>query len=81
MATVSMNRAQIYYEVHSDGPAVAVGRVRGGNAASWWQQIQTFPRFYKTIALDYRIFWPIELRSREIRPQSFQYRLARHSRR
>lgn len=34
MPTVSTNGANIYYEVHGEGPMVAFAHGRGGNAAS-----------------------------------------------
>ena len=39
MATVKANGAEIYYEMHGDGPAITFAHGRGGNAASWWQQV------------------------------------------
>jgi len=56
MATVSTNNAEIYYEVHGVGPTVTFAHGRGGNAASWWQQIPTFSKRYRTIIFDHRIF-------------------------
>ena len=56
MATVSTNGAKIYYESHGVGQTVAFAHGRGGNAASWWQQIPTFSRRYRTIVFDHRAF-------------------------
>lgn len=56
MPTVNTNGAEIYYEVHGDGPAVAFAHGRGGNAASWWQQVPRFSTDYKVIVFDHRIF-------------------------
>ena len=56
MATVETNGAKIYYEVHGDGPAITFAHGRGGNAASWWQQVPLFAESYKTIVFDHRIF-------------------------
>jgi len=56
MPTVETDGATIYYEVHGDGPAVAFAHGRGGNAASWWQQVPRFSRKYKCIPFDHRCF-------------------------
>ena len=56
MATVETNGAKIYYEVHGDGHAITFAHGRGGNAASWWQQVPRFAESYKTIVFDHRIF-------------------------
>ena len=44
MATVESNGATIYYEVHGQGEAVVLAHGRGGNGASWWQQVPHFSR-------------------------------------
>jgi len=56
MPTVETNGASIYYEVHGEGPAITFAHGRGGNAASWWQQVPKFAQHYKVIVFDHRIF-------------------------
>lgn len=56
MAYADSGEAKIYYEVHGDGPAVVFAHGRGGNAASWWQQVPEFSRSYKVIVFDHRCF-------------------------
>ena len=56
MATVSSQGADLYYEVHGDGPAVVFAHGRGGNAASWWQQVPTFSQRYRVVVFDHRCF-------------------------
>ncbi len=56
MAFATSGTAKIYYEVHGDGPAVVFAHGRGGNAASWWQQVPEFSRNYKVIVFDHRCF-------------------------
>ena len=56
MPTVETNGASIYYEVHGDGPTVVFAHGRGGNAASWWQQVPYFAEYYKVIVFDHRTF-------------------------
>ena len=48
--------AAIYYETHGDGPALAFAHGRGGNAASWWQQVPVFAQRYKVVVFDHRCF-------------------------
>jgi 3-oxoadipate enol-lactonase len=56
MPTVETNGASIYYEVYGEGPAITFAHGRGGNAASWWQQVPKFAQYYKVIVFDHRIF-------------------------
>ena len=56
MAYATSGSAKIYYEVHGRGPAVVFAHGRGGNAASWWQQVPKFSKDYKVIVFDHRCF-------------------------
>lgn len=60
MATVESEGASLYYEVHGPGdgerPAVVFAHGRGGNCASWWQQVPHFAARYKVIVFDHRGF-------------------------
>jgi pimeloyl-ACP methyl ester carboxylesterase len=56
MPYVTSGEASIYYEVHGDGPCLVFAHGRGGNAASWWQQVPEFARTYKVIVFDHRCF-------------------------
>ncbi len=56
MPTVNTSGAEIYYEVHGEGPAVVFAHGRGGNAASWWQQVPRFARQYRVVVFDHRAF-------------------------
>ena len=56
MATVGTEGATLYYEVHGDGPAVVFAHGRGGNAASWWQQVPAFAETYRVVVFDHRGF-------------------------
>ena len=56
MATVESNGATIYYEVHGQGEAVVFAHGRGGNGASWWQQVPHFSQTYRVIVFDHRAF-------------------------
>lgn len=56
MAFAQSGSARIYYEAHGEGPAVLFAHGRGGNAASWWQQVPYFSRQYRVIVFDHRTF-------------------------
>ena len=56
MATVSTEGASLYYESHGEGPAVVFAHGRGGNTASWWQQVPHFARRFRVIVFDHRGF-------------------------
>lgn len=56
MTTVDNEGARLYYEVHGEGPPVVFAHGRGGNCASWWQQVPFFARHYKVIVFDHRGF-------------------------
>ncbi|WP_340117928.1 alpha/beta fold hydrolase [Pelagibius sp. 7325] len=60
MAAVENEGATLYYEVHGEGDgdaaAVVFAHGRGGNCASWWQQVPVFSRRYKVIVFDHRGF-------------------------
>ena len=57
MPTVRHLTADIYYEVHGVvGPTLVFAYGRGGNAASWWQQVPHFADRYRIIVFDHRAF-------------------------
>ena len=56
MPYASSGNAEIYYEVHGDGPALVFAHGRGGNAASWWQQVPAFIQSYQVVLFDHRCF-------------------------
>ncbi len=56
MATVETEGASLYYETHGEGPAVVFAHGRGGNCASWWQQVPHFAKHFKVIVFDHRGF-------------------------
>lgn len=49
---VSQDGAQIYYELHGAGPALAFVHGTGGHHAAWWQQVVAFRDRYSVITLD-----------------------------
>ena len=56
MAIVGSEGASLYYETHGEGPAVVFAHGRGGNCASWWQQVPFFSQHYKVVVFDHRGF-------------------------
>ncbi len=56
MPTIENEGASLYYESHGEGPAVVFAHGRGGNCASWWQQVPLFAKHFKVIVFDHRGF-------------------------
>jgi pimeloyl-ACP methyl ester carboxylesterase len=56
VAIVGSEGASLYYETHGEGPAVVFAHGRGGNCASWWQQVPLFAQRYKVVVFDHRGF-------------------------
>jgi len=48
--------AEIYFEVHGDGPDLMFLHGAGGNGASWWEQVSHFSQNYRCIVADNRYF-------------------------
>ncbi len=48
--------ASLYYEVQGEGPAIVLAHGRGGNSASWWQQVPVFAAQHRVIIFDHRTF-------------------------
>lgn len=59
MPFAKSHHSEIYYEAHGaeDRPAVALAHGRGGNAASWFQQVPAFlAAGYRVVTFDHRCF-------------------------
>ncbi|MCA8927436.1 MAG: alpha/beta fold hydrolase [Alphaproteobacteria bacterium] len=57
MPFASSHHCEIFYESLGEGPAVVLAHGRGGNAASWFQQVPAFVTAgYRVIAFDHRCF-------------------------
>jgi pimeloyl-ACP methyl ester carboxylesterase len=58
MPMVHTREAKLYYDVcgPEDAPVVVFAHGRGGNAASWWQQMAHFSNDYRCLAFDHRAF-------------------------
>lgn len=71
MPTVSNADAQIYYEVHGDGPAILFAHGAGGNRMSWWQQVPHFAARFRVITLDQRCFGRSQCPAASFHPKYF----------
>ena len=57
MPFVKSRGAEIYYEVHGEGPVLVFAHGMGGNHLSWWQQVPEFVgRGYRVVTFDHRGF-------------------------
>jgi pimeloyl-ACP methyl ester carboxylesterase len=58
MPMVQSHDAKIHYDIcgPENAPAVVFAHGRGGNGASWWQQVPHFSDRYRCIAFDHRAF-------------------------
>lgn len=57
MPTVPSHHCEIYYETQGEGPAVVLAHGRGGNAASWFQQVPLLvAQGYRVVVFDHRCF-------------------------
>ena len=54
MPTITREKATIHYEVHGEGPPLALVHGVGGNTLVWWQQVPHFARSHRVITLDQR---------------------------
>jgi 3-oxoadipate enol-lactonase len=50
--------AELYYEVHGDGPPLVLAHGAGGNHMSWWQQVPHFRARYRCVTFAHRGFAP-----------------------
>lgn len=57
MPHLTSQAAEIYYEVHGEGPVLVFAHGMGGNHLSWWQQLPEFVRLgYRVVTFDHRGF-------------------------
>lgn len=57
MPHVTRSGAEIYFEVHGEGPVLVFAHGMGGNHLSWWQQVPDFVRRgYQGVTFDHRGF-------------------------
>ena len=56
MPYFTVGKSQLYYEEYGEGPTVVLAHGVGGNHASWFNQIPTLSKKYRTITIDQRAF-------------------------
>ena len=56
MPFAAAHKAEIYYELLGEGSALVFAHGRGGNGASWWQQVPAFARDHQVVLFDHRCF-------------------------
>lgn len=56
MPRFEVTDAELYYEVHGQGPTVVFAHGIGGNHASWFYQVETFAHSYQVVTIDHRGF-------------------------
>ena len=71
MAFTTTQAAQIYYEIHGDGPAVVLAHGAEGNSLSWFQQVPAFAKSYRTILYDHRGFGRSTCAPDDLQPARF----------
>jgi pimeloyl-ACP methyl ester carboxylesterase len=56
MPFVTVDRGELYYETHGEGPALVFAHGLGGGHLSWWQQVPHFRDRYTCVTFDHRGF-------------------------
>jgi len=56
MPFAHLNGADIYYELHGEGPPVLLSHGVGSNHLHWWQQVPVLSKKFKVITFDHRGF-------------------------
>jgi pimeloyl-ACP methyl ester carboxylesterase len=56
MPYFTSGQSRLYYEDAGEGPAVVLAHGVGGNHASWFNQVPTLSKRFRTIAIDHRAF-------------------------
>ena len=56
MPRLRVGDADLYYEVHGEGPPIVLAHGVGGNHASWYHQLEAFACTYRVITIDQRGF-------------------------
>ena len=56
MPYVTSGQSRLFYEDVGEGPAVVLAHGVGGNHASWFNQVPTLSKRFRTIAIDHRAF-------------------------
>lgn len=73
MPVLSVPGADLHWQSHGDPalPAVVLAHGRGGNAASWWQQVPVLARTHRVVTFDHRGFARSPVRDGPADPRAF----------
>lgn len=56
MPVASINGAEIYYEIHGEGPVLVLAHGGGSNHLTWWKQVYDLKNDYRVVTFDHRGF-------------------------
>ncbi len=56
LTSAKLDKFDLYFEVHGDGPPLVFAHGAGGTHMSWWQQVPVLSQKYKCITIDHRTF-------------------------
>jgi 3-oxoadipate enol-lactonase len=71
MPIVRHEKADLYYDVTGDGPAVVLAHGAEGNALSWYRQVPVFARQHRTVVFDHRGFGRSTCAPDDLQPGKF----------
>ena len=71
MPIVHSDKADLYYDVAGEGPAVILAHGAEGNALSWYQQVPVFARRHRTVVFDHRGFGRSACAPDDLQPDKF----------
>ncbi|MSO66119.1 MAG: alpha/beta hydrolase [Alphaproteobacteria bacterium] len=71
MPTVAVDKAQIYYELHGDGPTVVMAHGGSGNTLAWYQQLPDFTKQYRVLLFDHRGWHRSPCKPSDVHPKYF----------
>jgi 3-oxoadipate enol-lactonase len=71
MPYLSLDRCDLYYEVHGSGPALVFAHGLGGNHLTWWQQVPHFRDRYTCVTFAARGFGRSRVQEGGPEPEAF----------
>jgi pimeloyl-ACP methyl ester carboxylesterase len=71
MPRVKVEKAEIYYELHGEGPTVVMAHGGSGNTLAWWQQLPDFVKRYRALLFDQRGWHRSPCSPADVHPKHF----------